>query len=889
MAKKSAAFYGFNRGLVSKLALARVDMKRLSFSAEIMTNWMPRVLGSMMFRPGLGYLGSTHNDAQARFLPFIFSTDDLAAVELTDSIMRVWVDDEVITRPSVTSAVLNGNFDSNLTDWADNDEVGAASAWFTGGYMELIGDGTASAFRDQQITVAGANIGVEHGLKIVILRGPVMLRVGSAFTLDDYVAETMLDTGEHSLAFTPTGNFFIRFGNELKRAVYVDSCNVESAGAMTLTAPWPAASLRNVRADQSGDILFCACKGFLQRKIERRGLRSWSLVRYLSDNGPYLAENKTETTMAVAALSGNTTLTASRGYFSSDHIGCLFKLRSVGQRVTANIAAQNTFTSNIEASSTGEQRRFAITLTGTWSATVTLQRSIGVTGNWVDVTNFTSNTATTYNDSLDNQLVFYRIGIKTGNYGSGTVTATLDYPLGSKTGVGRVTNFTNETTVLIEVLSEFGSTDASKFWSEGSWSTISGFPSAVAFYEGRLWWAGKNGIYGSVSDDFYNFNPDTVGDSGPINRTVGSGPVDDINWLLPLQRLIVGAEGAEHSVRATSFDEVLTPTNFNIKEASSQGSNSAIACKIDSRGVFVQRGGTRLFELAFDGEVGDYASTEDTIIVPEVGEPGIIHVAVQRLPDTRVHCIRSDGTAAVLIHNHVENVMCWVLVETDGDIEDAMVLPGDVEDCVYYVVKRTINGVTKRYYELWALESEARGDDFTKTSDCHASYSGAATSTLGNLSHLEGKEVTVWGNGKDLGRKTVVSGQITTLPEPVTTAVIGLPYTAQWKSTKLAYANPGEAVSLTFHKRITQLGFVLADAYYQSLTFGPNFDTMDDMPLSENSQDIPANVMQESYDEELIEFPGEWNGDARLCIQAESPRPVTILAAVLAFEVEEKS
>jgi hypothetical protein len=134
-----------------------------------------------------------------------------------------------------------------------------------------------------------------------------------------------------------------------------------------------------------------------------------------------------------------------------------------------------------------------------------------------------------------------------------------------------------------------------------------------------------------------------------------------------------------------------------------------------------------------------------------------------------------------------------------------------------------------------------------------------------------------------------MSGQITTLPEPVTTAVIGLPYTAQWKSTKLAYANPGEAVSLTFHKRITQLGFVLADAYYQSLVFGPNFDTMDDMPLSENSQDIPANIMQESYDEELIEFPGEWNGDARLCIQAESPRPVTILAAVLAFEVEEKS
>jgi len=889
MARKSAAFYGFNRGLVSKLALARIDMKRLSFSAEIMDNWMPRVLGSMMFRPGLGYLGSTHNDAQARFLPFVFSTDDLAAVEITNLVMRVWVDDTPIVRPSVSTAVANGNFDTDVSSWTDNDEVGATSAWVTGGYLGLTGDGTAAAIRDQVVTVAAPDQNVEHALHVVIQRGPVVFRVGSTVGGDEYVSETMLDTGTHSLAFTPTGNINIRFRSELKRIVLVDSINIEAAGAMTITAPWNTASLRLIRADQSGDILFVACKGFLQRKIERRGLRSWSLVYYQADAGPYLTENKTETTLTASAISGNVTLTASRAVFLSDHVGCIFKIRSVGQRATASIAAQNTFTSAIEASGVGEQRRFAITLTGTWVATVFLQRSVGVVGNWVDVTSFTANTATTYNDSLDNQLVFYRLGIKTGGYTSGTVVATLDYPLGSKTGVARITAFTSSVSVSAEVLTDFGSTDASKFWAEGSWSTVSGFPTAVAFYEGRLWWAGKNGIYGSVSDDFYNFNPDTVGDAGPINRTVGSGPVDDINWLLPLQRLIVGAEGAEHSARATSFDEALTPSNFNIKEASSQGSNSAIACKIDARGVFVQRGGTRLFELAFDANVGDYASTEDSIIVPEVGDSGFVHVAVQRLPDTRIHCVRADGKAAVLVHNPVENVLCWVTVTTDGIVEDVMVLPGDVEDSVYYVVKRTINGVTKRYYELWALESEARGTTFTKTSDSHASYSGVATTALSGLSHLEGKVVTVWGNGKDLGTKTVVGGMIDTLPEPVTSAVVGIPYVAQWKSTKLAYVSGEEAVQLTYHKRVAQLGFVLADAAVGSLKFGPSFDVLDDMPLVENSEDIPDGTLYSAYDEELIEFPGEWSGDARICIQATSPRPVTLLAAVLAYDVEEKS
>jgi len=890
MAKKSTAYFGFNRGLVSRLALARVDMKRLSFSAEVMLNWMPRVLGSMMMRPGLAFLGSTADDFKARFLPFIFSTDDTALVEITDGLTRVWVDDEVIVRPSVSTAVANGGFTSNLNSWTDDDDAGAASTHHADGYMQLVGDGdTAAAVRYQTVTVSGGDQNTEHALHVVVNRGPVGFGVGSTVGGDEYIQLTTLDTGIHSLAFTPAGNFTIQFESTLERAVLIDSVEVEAAGDMEIASPWGEDDLQFIRTDQSGDILFVACKGFLQRKIERRALRSWSVVWYLSDNGPYRNENTDNTTLAASALTGNVTLTASQGIFESGHVGCLFKIRSEGQRVTASISAQNNFTNTVEVTGVDEQRRIAITLTGTGSATVTLQRSIGLVGNWVDVTTYTSNQATTYADALSNQTVFYRLGIKTGDYSSGTINLDLDYPLGSITGVARVTGYTNSASVLAEVLEDFGSTTGSKFWAEGSWSSVNGFPTAVAFYEGRLWWAGRNGIYGSVSDDFYNYNPDTLGDSGPINRTVGSGPVDDINWLLPLQRLIIGAEGAEHSVRATSFDEVLTPSNFNIKEASTQGSSSAIAVKIDSRGVFVQRGGTRLFELAFSAEVGDYTSVEDTLVVPDIGEPGIVHVAVQRLPDTRVHCIREDGSVAVLVHNHVENVLCWVQVDTDGEVEDAAVLPGDVEDNVYYTVKRTIDGVTRRYLERWALESEARGETITKTSDSYLVYSGAAVTTLSGLGHLEGKQVVVWGNGKDLGTKTVVGGQITTISEAVTTAVVGLAYTAQWKSTKLAHiSKENEAIQLTHPKRITQVGFVLADAYDQSLTYGPDFDTMDDMPRYENSLEVGGDTRTE-YDEELIEFPGEWGSDSRLCIQASSPRPVTVLAAVLAYETEEKS
>jgi len=888
MARNIVARLAFNRGIVSKLALARLDLARLAFSAETMTNWVPRVLGSMTMRPGLAYIGGVYNNSQARFLPFIFSTDDTALIEITDGAMRVWVGESPVSRVSVSSTVTNGDFTSNLTGWTDSDEAGATSAWLAGGYMQLTGNGTNAAIRDQTVTVSAGDKNKMHALRIVVSRGPVTVLVGSSTGAYDYIAASDLDTGEHSLAFTPSGDFSIRFMSILKRAVLVDSVAVEGVGDMVLTAPWATASLGRIQYDQSGDIIFIACRGYLQRKIERRGAYSWSLVRYLPNNGPFQVPNTTPTTLTAGALNGNTTLTASRDVFALGHVGVLFRVTSSGQRVSASIAAQNVFTTSILVDHTGEERRFTITLAGTWSATVTLQRSVGDESNWSDVNTWTANVATTYNDLLDNQTVYYRVGVKTGGYTSGTVTAALDYPAGSISGVCRVTDYTSSVLVGVEVLVDFGSLVAEDNWAEGVWSTLNGFPTAVAFYEGRLWWAGPQPIQGSVSDDFYNYDSETVGDSGPINRTIGAGPVDDVIWLMPVQRLIAGAEGAEFSIRPSSFDEFLTPSNFNVKPASTIGSAGVTSVRLDSRSLFVGRGATRLYELAFDGSVGDYASTELTLTAPDICEPSIIHLAAQRHPDTRVHCVRSDGRVAMLIYNPAENVLCWVLAETDGVVEDVVVLPGTVEDTVYYVVRRNIGGSTVRYLERWSLESEAQGGVENRLADAHVYYSGVATTTISGLGHLNGEEVVVWGNGMDLGTKTVSGGQVTGLSEAVTTAVVGLAYTARWKSTKLINSMGGAGVATGFRTRISQIGLILADTDAQGLRYGPDFATMDSLPLVENSAVVGGGTYQ-NYAEEMIEFPGEWSSDSRLCLQAQAPRPATVLACLLAYVDSEKS
>jgi hypothetical protein len=893
MAQSDTVLGAFNRGRISPLALARIDFKRTALSAEVQTNWLPRALGSMSLRPGLEYTGATKSNLASVTIPFIKATDDTARLEMTNLVMRVWVDDELVTRETVTSAITNGTFGSDIASWSDQDGGSSVSAWASGGYMSLIGTTTAAAKRRQQVTCSGGNIGVRHALNIVIARGPVLIRVGSTAGGDDYIAETTLETGYHSLAFTPSGDFHIDLFNYTEAASLVDSIAVASSGAMEITAPWLAADLGALRWDQSGDVVFVACYGYRQRRIERRAVDSWSIVEYKSDDGPFMVQNTGPITLTPGLTSGDTTLTASAPLFKSTQVGTLFKLVQSGQSQDVSVTAEDQWSDPIRVTGVDGARVFAVFISGTWSATVTLQYSPSEPGSWADAQSgsFTANTAISYDDTLDNQVIYYRIGVKAGGYVSGTVEAQLVYTSGSQTGICRVTDYNSSTSVTVAILSEFSSTAGTSDWSESYWSERRGFPSSVAFYEGRLWWAGKDRKWGSIPDNFHSFDDETEGDSGPINRSIGSGPVDKIHWLLPLQRLVSGADGAIRSARSTSFDEPLTPTNFNLKDVSTQGASAQGAVKMDTSGVFVQRGGAGVFEIAYDPGSYDYVVNELTQLVPEIGEPGIAKIVVQHQPEKRFHCIRTDGTVAVLCYDKQEEVTAWIDYETDGEVEDAVVLPGDDEDAVYYTVARTVGGGTVRYHEKLAREDECRGFPEAKLADSFVEYSGSATTTITGLSTLEGKEVVCWGwntatpftngedeaIGRDFGTFTVSSGAISGLSDAVTNAIVGLGYSARYKSTKL-----GEA--LTQKKRIVNMGLIAKWVHASGLTYGTSFDELDDLPQVERGVEVDEHDIRSDYDEVPMSIPGEWTSDARLCLEANAPRPVTVLAAVLELE-----
>ncbi len=101
-------------------------------------------------------------------------------------------------------------------------------------------------------------------------------------------------------------------------------------------------------------------------------------------------------------------------------------------KVTAAIEAENNFTSGLLAMyanagylkmSTLSSGYLNLSISGSFDATVTLQRQFGDDSGWFDVSSFTAPIEKSLNDYEED--VMYRVGVKTGDYVSGTVNVRL--------------------------------------------------------------------------------------------------------------------------------------------------------------------------------------------------------------------------------------------------------------------------------------------------------------------------------------------------------------------------------------------------------------------------------------------------------------------------------
>ena len=886
MPRVSAPLYSLNGGEVGEEALSRLDLERMQFSGALYSNILPRVSGAMTLRPGLEHIADI-DLGNSMLLEYSYSgTDGSFFVPiLSNGELRVVKDNAFISRVAVSTTITNGAF-SSFTGWTDASQSGATAS-VSSGLLVLSGTSQARAEARQTVSVAVGDRAKEHGLRVVVNRGPVKLRLGSTSGAADIIAEQILEDGDHSIAFTPnTGTIYLQLSNDEPRQVWVDSCQIESAGTMVLPAPWLSADIPElIRYRQNIDVLYMASTVYQQRQIQRRSSRSWGIQRYKVDNGPFV-QSDGSIALTPSTYSGNGTLTATRAYFEATMVGRLFRLVQSGQTVIESFTSAPAEGAYIRVSGVGIARRFTWAVSGTWSGTVRLQVATdtgGVPGSWTDaITSRTTNGTDTFTDQDDNVIKYFRWAVASGEYTSGTIVTSLSYTGGSGVGIARMTAYTSGTVAQVEILERFTSLAATFEWDNSTWSDYDGWPGAVECFGGRIYWGHGDYIHGSVPDDFRNFNDQVEGDSAPIYRSVGAGTDRGILWLIGLQRLVAGTDNAEISVKSSSFDEPLTSANWFPIEGSTQGGYNIRPVKCDKDGIFVQSSGTSVFALTPDPGSLDYGAMDLTQMHEKIcdGSP-VVAIAVQRRPDTVVWFILENGEARALTYRPSEKVIAWSRIVTDGLFKQVIACRGQGQDNVYFAVVR--DG-TQRLERLANLE-DCRGGTVNCLADGFTRFTATASQTVFPVPQLDGLGVTIWINGAAYRDQddlyTVASGQVV-LPAQTagTSVVIGLPYVGRWQSTKLAYGAAGGS-ALFRRKKVSQLGLYLVNTMLDGLRVGKDFATLRRLTTNKGGKPIEANHLFTSYDADMMSVSSDWDTDSRVCLEHKSPYPFTAASMVL--------
>tara|TARA_B100000902_G_scaffold324960_1_gene319358 strand:+ start:580 stop:2583 length:2004 start_codon:yes stop_codon:yes gene_type:complete len=458
-------------------------------------------------------------------------------------------------------------------------------------------------------------------------------------------------------------------------------------------------------------------------------------------------------------------------------------------------------------------------------------------------------------------------------------------------GRAKITGFTSATVVAATTQVDFANTNAVTDWKLGAFSGTTGHPSCVSFFEQRLVFAGTlaepQTLYFSKSGDYENMTTGTNADDAMV-YTIASNQVNRIRYLKSVRTLLVGTSGGEFTVSADGTDAAITPTNIVIKKQSSYGTANVDAQPAGNSILFLQKAKRKIRELSYNFDTDGYVAPDLTILNDIVTKSGINEMAYQQEPDSILWCVRDDGILAGLTYQRSEAVIAWHRHKLGGTfgtgstatgygvVESVASISGQLtEDDFYVIVKRTINGATKRYVEAFAPFDfdETDATDF-RFADSHLTYSGSATTTLSGLAHLEGQTVSVLADGATHADKVVSSGQIT-LDRSATKAVVGLAYDSVLQTMRVE-GGAAEGTSQGKTKRISKVVLRLFETV--GVKVGPSLSNLETIPFRTTSSQMNNPVDTLLAGDKEIEFRDDYNTDGFIFVKQDQPLPLSVLA-----------
>lgn len=661
------------------------------------------------------------------------------------------------------------------------------------------------------------------------------------------------------------GDGYVRFWRN--RAPVLDS-----GVPVELATPYATAELRELRFQQSADVLFIMHPDHAPMRLSRNSETSWTLGLAPFTDGPWADENISTVTMTASAVLGSVTVTASAATFSSDDVGRMIALRDeAGVRVAATAYGAGVL---MHAVYNQTARLYSVVVAGTTAAE---DATTGLEPGW------DKNAPVGEND-----------GVRDG-------TAVLKY-LGrgkSAWGWGVITGYTSPTQVTVAVAEAFASTVATVRWRLGAWGGARGWPRCMTFFQSRAIWAGSvaqpQTVWASETGDFYAMAPSepdgAVLDTNAITLTLDDNEVNTIRWMTNFGRgVMLGCPSGEFVVGPAQVNGAISPSNFRAERKGDRGSSAEVAgVRVGPATLFVSRSARQVREFVYDYQTDAFRSADQTVLAEHITASGLVEAAYQRQPEGGLWAVRADGVLLSFTYDREQEVRAWqrqVIAGPDAVVESVAVVasPDGTTDDVYVVVARTIGGATVRYVEWIGAPFDAvrDGEHAGVFVDSALTYDGPPELVFTGLHHLEGEEVAICADGAKRPAQTVTAGFVR-IAEPAASLVhIGFPYRHRIKT--LRPEAPLNVTAQARAKRITKVNLRLLESMGGQVgTPDGRFEAL----LYRTPQHAMTEAVPLFTGDIEIRFPAGFDDEGQMVIQSDDPLPMTVLAVVYEVQIND--
>lgn len=460
-----------------------------------------------------------------------------------------------------------------------------------------------------------------------------------------------------------------------------------------------------------------------------------------------------ETFGATDTASSRISIYATKNTFESDHVGALWKIRH--PRTDAKLSGS--LGSATASSAIACEGDYSLTTHGTWTGTVTLERTSDGGTTYEEISESTRSSVNDDNIDFNGNEPDpgYSYRVRMNPYTSGTATYTFNVFDHMHTGIVRTASYIDPNEITATVLTDLSAVTKTTYWSEGYWSDKNGWPRTIEFHEFRLWYGGSTDypqtIWASKTDDYELMKDGTDDDDAMIYLLPGQNP---IQWMLSHNYLMIGTLGGAGRLGET--DEPMAPTTQpQYINQSTDGSSYNQAILAGNAILYLENGGKKVREFVYAFEQDKFVSPDMTVLAEHITGNGITSMAYQSRTDSTLWCVRGDGHFLSMTYNRSQQVIGWADHVTDGEVESIAVIPGDTEDEVWMIVKRTIDSNDVRYVEKMMPRDWGSDDNDTFFVDSGLTWDGGDVVAISGVTQADPAVITVtsWpvdGDGSNL-------------------------------------------------------------------------------------------------------------------------------------------